>query len=335
MAFDGELRGKPGLIKSIAYRTDYLARTTSEIGRAWENVTVYLSDCDPSKASATFSLNSTSTPTRVFSGTAAWPTLNGDPGSRPAPWGAASGGLQFPFARAWGYAGTKDICLDYKFGGGTLVNGGSWSSLVPPVYYLDGFSTPPHTMSFGAETRHGKSLGNGGCMATGSIYGMAGFASMITQTNSSAATSNPGQFLLSLITVFTETKRAVIHAVGFGGSAAGVVFPGVTCNRLYINPSQPTLFVSNIASPPYRLTSLTLGPTNYLPARVGVPIWFQAAWADSVSGALLLTNASQNAVSKTPQVRTRAAVYTSMPTNATGAGPFIDTWYNPVCRFTR
>ena len=80
----------------VVYRPDNRVYTASTGGgRSWAKVELYLSSCDITKASRTFTMNPTSTPTRVFNKAVTWPTWTGKPASQPGSWD-----LQFPFGTA-------------------------------------------------------------------------------------------------------------------------------------------------------------------------------------------------------------------------------------------
>jgi hypothetical protein len=337
MYLDSELRGKGGLIKEVAYRADYRAHNSVlEIGRSWSRVTVDLSDCDRTKASTTFSLNPTSTPTRVFSGAAAWPTLSGFPHSQPAPFGATNGRLRFPFQRNWVYSGTTDICLDVDFDGGTLANGGGWNNGQQRPYYLDGYGQAPDSVH-GATAQYGRSLTSGGCVSQGAYNGWGGYAKVDSTTFTPNSPQHPNSTRVTVTTLGTTPNQPLVLVLSTGGSPAGVPFPGVTCNRLHLDLAVPYVTTIRQPSPPYGLTNFDFAIFTYQPALAGRPLYLQGAWTDPGTKGLMLTNGARTTVPAMPMARLRTCVYTSVVANknTVGTGLLTVSDYHPVARFAR
>ncbi|MCA8956557.1 MAG: hypothetical protein KDC87_10820 [Planctomycetes bacterium] len=329
MFFDGELRNIPGAIKDIALRADYRSHTVLELGRSWTKVTLDMSTCDMSRISTTFSNNPTSTPARVFDAAVAWPTLNGAPPTNPAPWGEINGNMHFPFTTPWAYSGTTDICLDFDFNGGTLVNNVIWTSTLQRSYYLDGFNTPS-PIAYGPTFQYGKSLSTGGCVDTGATQGWGGFASLGSTTDATTSTVR-----LSVTTLATAANKPVIQVIGVGGFPNGTPFPGVSCQSLFLDLSLPWVMFSKTASAPYGLSTYDVGPIPYQPVYANLPVWLQAIWDDSVSNATMLTSAGQTTVPREPAAFRRSTIYQFNPAtkSTVGLGPFTSGDYNPIYRF--
>lgn len=335
MLLDDELRGKAGSIKQVAFRVDYWPHGyIPEVGRSWNKVTLKISDCDLSRSSATFSNNPTSTPSLVFSGRTAWPALKGYPSTQPAKFGHTNGSLLFPFRTVWAYRGSTDICLDFDFDGGALANNSPWPASAERPYFLDGYFIRPTSYS-GWPRMLGQSV-NSGCVDTGAYNGLAGFANLLATTYSLSSPINAGKSVLHVSTIFTAANRPVTIALSSGGFPAGVTFPGVTCNKLYVDMSKPSFVTVKQPRGPYALTRFDLASFDYLPGLVGVPMYLQAAWNDSTTGAVLLTNGVHNAIPRIPRAHLRRCVFTHVVANKNTTGTlFARAEYNPVLRYTR
>ncbi len=335
MMFDGEHRNSSFQIKEVALRLDYTQHYgTTTAARKWTNVTLDVSPCDLTQLSTTFSQNPTATPNRVFGAAVSWPLGSGLPATFPAPWGGATGALRFPFQKPWSYSGKADICLDFDFNGGTISNS-AWKTEAF-TYQLDGYVTGTN-FSLGTPF----SLGNGG---TGSGPGCA-----------DSGQSNIRGFVVPILTTFgptyliaskrnmhelrievygTAPSRPVVSAVSLGGSTSGTVFPGVSCNNLYIDPSQPTFYgLLTADSSGITFQSFPLYP--YTPAATGARLWFQAAWNDSNTGLLKLSRAAWNSVPRQGRSYARSTVHQPDPTKKkqSGNGPTQDPLWNPILRY--
>ncbi len=125
MMFDGEMRNKVMVMNEVGFRHDDRSYTSSNGGaRSWTNISLDVSYCNYDKTDTLFTLNPTSTPSRVFSSSMSWPGIVGYPKTKPAPFTP----IKFPFSGIWLYNGAEDICLDWDFQGGTLTNGTAWGS---------------------------------------------------------------------------------------------------------------------------------------------------------------------------------------------------------------
>lgn len=330
MFFDGELRGIPGVLRGIALRVDSGTHTIAEVGRHWAGVTLDMSTCELTRLTATFSQNPTTTPARVFSSAVAWPTLNGNPPTNPAPWGGINGGLQFPFQAPWLHGGTGDLCLDFDFQRGTLADQRLWYPSRSEPYVLDGF-TAPSPVAVGTPTEFGLSKNAGGCLDSNAPRGWGGSAFLGTQTDAISSTVR-----LGLVTQSTAAGRPVLQVLGLGGIPSGTAFPGITCQPLFVDLNQPTALLPGIATPSLGDLSIEIGPIPYRTSYVGVPLWLQAIWDDSTTTRPRLTSASRSAVPLEPAAFRRAMLFQNDPTakNGTGYGPLTTPSYQPVFRFT-
>jgi hypothetical protein len=147
---------------------------------------------------------------------------------------------------------------------------------------------------------------------------------------------NAGKSVLHVSTIFTAANRPVIIALSSGGFPAGVTFPGVTCNKLYVDMSKPSLVTVKQPRGPEAQTRFDLASFDYLPGLVGVPMYLQAAWNDSTTGAVLLTNGVHTAIPRIPRAHLRRCVFTHVVANKNTTGTlFARAEYNPVLRYTR
>ena len=122
MLLDGEMRGSARALKAVELRLDHRRYVNGAQGRWWRNLAIDVSHCDIDKASATFSQNPVTTPTRVFSASVALPTQRGLPAELPAAWGGPKGRMRYPFRSAFPYDGKRDLCMDADFTGGEFYN---------------------------------------------------------------------------------------------------------------------------------------------------------------------------------------------------------------------
>ena len=293
-----------------------------------------MSDCVFGKLSRTFSKNPTSTPARVFQAPLRWKSLSGRPIVRPAPWGTLNGTLRFPFARPWTYAGTRDICLDFDFTGGVLGTLGAWPETSAREYPLDGYTLPPLQASASSKA-FGKSLSGGGCVDSKASAALGGYTTVSATTYSLVSQNHPGKFSFDIQALFTAVGKTSVHAWSLGGSSQGTVFPGVSCNKLYVDLAKSEFLVTKVTAAPHALVTYQLGPFPYSPAFANLPVWLQAAWSDSAKGSLKLTSASRILVPRMPPSHLRSCLYqpVSVSKRSAGIGPSGSAQLNPIWRF--
>jgi hypothetical protein len=318
MMFDGEIRGRARILKEIRLREDYRNHNFS-VGRIWSSVTLDVSTCDLDKASATFTANPTSTPARMFSGLVVWPSLGGIPNRLPATFGGRTGALRFPFSSGWVFSGTTDVCLDFVFTGGVLASQNAWTK-TSGWYQLDGYGRGWRNPSWMV-------LYGDGCRD--SSWSLGGVVVL------DSATHGPGdprptfrnKHVLRSQSFGTARARPVVHAVSVRGTTTGVVFPGLTCEKLFLDLSTPTQYLHLIADVRSSFASSPLVMIPFNPLAVGAELWAQAAWRDSQTNRLRLSRASRTAIVGLPRRYRRAALLGTA--NGT-TGPVADPSFNPI-----
>lgn len=330
MFLDGEMRNNVIFIKDTAFRYDYRNYSTGiGQGRTWSNVTLDISLCDYSNPSFTFSQNPTATPTRVFSSSMTLPTQTGFPSTKPAKFT-----MSFPFSAAWLYNGNEDICLDYDFNGGVMANNASWSTSWYWSYFLD-------APSAGTRVRGVFSVIGTGCTDSGQSYpAQCWVTSYVHNSKYTGNTSLQDKYRVYTRTRYTPQNQPVIHAITPFGSKTGTSFPGVTCEKIYLDLSQYFLtipLVGNGSTPVY-------GPDFIFPYQKsleGVKLYAQAAFPDSSTNALKFTYAEDSILPAYPRVFKRGCLWqTNTALKATTAiqmmngsplqGPVEDATHNPI-----
>lgn len=334
MTFDGGFRGKAMTIKGLAFRNDNRLNTpSSTMGRSWTDVQISASECDTAKLSATFTRNPTTTPTLVHSASVSWPTLLGKPLSLPAKWD-----LSFPFNTSWVHSGKADICLDFRFFGGTLLNNGTWSGSRWQNYFLDSVSFP--TFGFAESVELGTSGLAGGCNDRG-VSHLRG--AQVTSTCSHYGSAYPtasfrNNVRLSQVGKDFATSAPVFTVLGLRSVASGWSFPGVYCNKVYIDTTMPMALFPQVSDSSGALPTQDFGSgPNGAPASAGtagVEFVTQAVWNDSKTKNPMFSSAAKIIVPKKPVDHKRSILYTWSPTRTSGAmesGPE----YNAIARYTQ
>lgn len=280
----GLLKGSVTVMTSLDLRQDNQYYSNSATARSWSNVSLDLADTDFAQLDRTFANNIKSTPTNVFSASVSWGAINSRPTNSPEPW--ATGGRTFQLSAPYIYAGVSDLLLDFKFTGGQLLNGGSWTSL--KTYYLDGETYP---------TSSGNSAGlygNSTCISSLStatipdqhVLWIASYAKNGGTANDDTIVYYPGH-------AFGANSTAHIGAIGTQLLNPGINIGG--CQDLYM---VPVVF--------YPFTTSTgggwSGPRQSVPfnsALVGSRIYAQAAHTDQ--GTIHLSRAGNSVVRDQPQ----------------------------------
>lgn len=346
---DGNFRSVPMMLKGISFRADnHDYRAFDGLGRSWSNVTLSMarSDFDKVMRSGTdFSTTPTSTPTLVFRGSVTWPTMSGNPGN-PAPWGGVRGEYSFPFgsggtASTWAHTGAEDILADFSFSGCTLANRGP---LGMHAYYLDGNASVAY--AYAEATLHGPSGSQGGC-ADPSVPTTSGpQGAMNTFELQVFGPYNPPPYANIMVAdsyaVWTAPNAPVVHAYAFNGSAAGWAFPGVSCQKLYLDPAAIFAIAVAMADSNSRSRAVPVNPSGAIPGSfpvtpqlMGVDLWNQCAWNDSRSGAVRLTRAMQIRLPVVDVSSRNAALYESVPNGVHGPRADNDIPCIPLLRYER
>jgi hypothetical protein len=335
MLFDGELRNSAIGIKEVAVRDDYYPYTKRNgMGRRWTDVTLAVSLCDTGNLSSIFANNATSTPTRVFSGSVTWGTNTGHPGTLPAQWTKS-----FPFSTTWAYNGKKDISLDFDFNGGTMANNASWSTKEMHEFFLDAY--PTFTRAEGVQVFHGNGGRTGGCLDGNSTLGGLNFLHCIGYGANYHVPAYRNKFQLYTFSYYTAPRAPVANIVNFKGSAAGITFPSVVCNKLHLDPTKFLMIgISNANGPGawsgyFYPTKTSEGLIAYNSAYVGLSMWAQGYWIDSTKNAIRLTRAVNTRIPWVPRAVNRSALFQPLThmKNSTGYGPFSGERHNPILRY--
>ena len=139
----------------------------------------------------------------------------------------------------------------------------------------------------------------------------------------------------------SNTHTVPVHPAGdsptgLRGTSLGRVFPGISCNNLYLDLSQPAIFYFKTAdksSAAYTYNSAGLFP--YTKAAEGLPLWWQAGWEDSSSGQLRFTRAVQTSIPEVPPLVIQRVLFQTDPAkkNSTGFGPYDYSSHNPLVRY--
>jgi len=341
---DGDHLGKTRLLKELALRLDDRSYSLAMgMGRRFARVSIDLARGDHASFGADFRANQKSPPARVFSMAVDWPTFIGSPLLRPASWGGLSDDYRFPFARSWATDGKDAIVSDFKFEGGVLANRAPWSESIFRGYYFDSYgpvlksipgtyrSMPPvrlHNNSQGVTARCNDSAF--GTVHSGSYSRL--FATTYGPAYANAAWHN--KLVLFSMSRYTAPQAPVVHVWCLGKDPIGVDV-GTGCNRVHIHG--PGLSFTYTAQPlSADPTALSMSPYTVVPwfgALSNARLTVQAGWADSVTGRLSLTQASEVEIpasvpsGEVPK-RRMLMQHGSTVTGPSGAYP-----YNPALRY--
>lgn len=302
MLMDGELRGRARTLTEVAFRPHwtfarYSARYAPNLmaARSWTNVTLRISSCDMANISSRFDANPTSTPTMVFSGPLRWPGAGSLTGSHPLPFS-----LRFPFQTPWTDTGTEDVCLDFDFSGGKL---GAPGSVASSPYFLSSFAK----LKF--QTTRNTPLPLRGTTSCSDSASPSVQAHVQTQAIAEGPLS-PNPARRDTIQILTRPQGMVGPVVlGFGqqGSHLGTAIPGISCANLYLDLNA-SVFVGIDAR-----SSFTSGLLPYAPNLRGSELWTQAAWLDSASSQLKLSDGVMQLVQELPPSRDIQRFYLNQP----------------------
>lgn len=319
MFLDSGFRGQPLVIHEIAWRRDEGSGSLS--ARSWTQVEVVYAPCDASITHSEFSRVAVSTPTRVFAGPVTWPAISGPPTTQPAPWGGSHGNLRTPFTQQIVTTGNHDLSFQFSWTGGTSQ---------PTVYRTDAASTTG--LRFGQEDYYGNRMLNG-CANGG--RGLAGdlIGSCVTHSKDFTNTATRDTVEFAMFTHNTTASMPVAHVICLGGSATGVPFAGLTCNKLHLDLSLPHDFgFPTAAGNGFASTAIRV---PFRPGLIGLPMWMQAGWEEPSTRRLLLTNAVRVLVPSQPPIRTRTMFSATSLTAQFGTLRSSDSAWNPLFRYGR
>ena len=334
---DGEFGRSAAVVKGLGLRADG-NYGYDNVGRIHQNMKVYLSGGNYATFGANFSKNVIGTPTLCYDGPMQMDTNAYQRGPRPF--------NTIPFSSTYMHTGKDDLLIDTTMIGGILANNITWTSTGYHEYRLDSVATGSY--GFGHPEYHGNGWGHptnkAGC-------------------KDSKSTSTDGPYAYTYMaqygpTYATTSWRGKTRAYGYGSyfppstniafvmgvpNPAGVSFPGVACNKVHVtlNGSELVFFAKSATSTAtytdcynYLLgpTSNSTVPTNA--AWIGTAIMTQAAFSDSVTGALCLSRAGRTDFPPLPLLSVkRMSSYTNNLASPTGIAS-SDPHEFPITRYT-
>ncbi len=328
---EGNLRGKAMILTGVNYRHDYQSHTASTgMGRTFSNVSLKLSDTDYSTFGSTFSANVKGVANKVFDSKVSWPTITGNPITKPALWGGLKGDFKFPFIGTWIHTGKNDLLFDWQFSGGVLANAGKWSGAGYVEYYLDGVPLINYTgYTSWAHYPSTRPPCSDSSKSVGAFAGLVAF--FYNKDYPTVAWQNKLRVDLSASNI--APSQPVALALGFAANTAGVNV-GARCNLLYVDLTKGwlSLFGQANASGSWKQQYLV----NSSNALTGIKLYLQAAWADSKTRAFSLSQARMTETPRTlPPVNTpkRKCYINYIPNSTTGfvANTF---YYMPLHQIT-
>lgn len=276
---DGELDdGQVRVLRWLGFRhDDHDYFSGSGTGRTWQDVQLRLGINMWAALGTDYAANLQS-PSLVFSGSLTWPEMSGRPATRPA---AQHPGLRLPFSKPFVHLGYDTLVEDFQFRAGKL-RSGSWPS--NKAYQLDGVMVVTNMTT---PAVHYPALDTG-CHDQGHGGSLGAFVEAVYQQYSKLHSHSPGTIQLRFRNRETAVGQQVVQAVGVAGLPAGIDV-GARCNRLYLDLSQPHLFFPAVGA----VGRFHTASAPRTPANLGVELWLQAAWKDSVDGRFSLTRAAR------------------------------------------
>lgn len=316
------LKGTVRVFKSVGVRR-ISALPLGSGGRTWSNVTLDVFNADMKKNSTVFTAQHLTTPTRVFSGSVSWPRTTG---ALQAPY-AFPATTSWPFTSGFLYTGVPDIGLEFAFSGGVL-SSGSWGTAFRP-YHVDApnpgaFQRSYGTVYLGGTCKDSKGLG----LTSRTLPFMNNY-------HKDRGGRYKDSLQLDLQSHLTGPSTAIIQAIDFFGSIAGVRFAGITCDNLSLQGSGFLVLFPGVSNPQgfVQNNSAFVPHSALAPGYIGTKIWGQALWHDTGNGALLLTQPSAHTIEKPPVTfPARDALYRNNPTPANNKSGQRTTGvnYNPT-----
>lgn len=335
---DGSRRGGPMLLTGLRLRVDYRDHNALAVGRSWSRVSLDLSESRAyATMSASFASNITGRPARVFSAPMSWPTQSGYPSTYPAPWGGRQGGLTMSFANAWVYSGVDDLLFDFRFLGGQLANQGAWwtgatgqkGPTTQPIlrhYPLDGEQAS--TVRRPGLTRGMPTVPGPSCMDSAFGTGGTGFASI--EGSCHVAAGGGQDTHLEFRSLLTAPNAPVLKAVSTGRLSNGLQL-GARCNRLFLDPATPWVLLPATTGPRVGYSPWVRLSAPWTGALSRAQLFVQAAWTDSVSNRLGLSQGLEFTLPVTtpyaslPPQKTAQALFENAAT--ADVAPFYSAYY--------
>lgn len=341
---DGELRGRVANIKGLSFRRDDTEHPShGGAGRTFAAVTLDIGEGEFDRFHSFSSANFTSTPQRVFSATVNWPTLIGTPASRPAVWGGRRGSYDFPFRRPWLYQGRRDIVKEWRFTGGTLTNGGAFTT---NTYCFDSYGG--HVFEVNRHTSLAEYPTPALTNNSPTVTSRCNDSSIVTNSRAAFMTMTaevygdryPQAGLRGKLIFYTRVlnmsfSTPVIHAISLRADPIGVDL-GTGCHRLHLRgPILGSLHRSAPSSHVYTSESHSdILQRDWSQACSDLEVVGQGAWIDTVTGRLALTAAEHIRLpSAKPAAFRRKAVL--QYAGGGQAAPLLAGWAYPGVRYAR
>ncbi len=315
------------LFKKVGYRRDgrWFATTNGEnMARTFSRVTLSIGETNIATFQTVFSQNivATTTPVQVFDSALKWPSLKSKPPSTPAPWTAS---LAFPFKSVLVYSGKNDLLLDYQFRGGVLAN----SQIGAGYYYLD--SAGVYYAKAGVPG-HRSRLGFG-CIDSVSFSRQFSEPFSFTYGPNHPVATYRDKIEVYSYNHFIPPSTSFIQAIDLRGSTAGVAFNGITCQKLHVAGSEAMVLFPLQSTTGTATKNPFPGLVPYKAAYVGLTIWSQCLWNDSVTKALKLGAAGTVTIGKQQLAYTQKSVYAYQSYKREGYLT-VSPYHIPVALFT-
>jgi hypothetical protein len=319
-------------IKELAFRPDGQIGHNSNTGtgRTWRSVALLMSGCNLPTMTKLYNRNVVGTPTVVFNGSVTWPTVTGRTRTPPSAFV-----VRFPFRSIWRSPRNLDILADFTFSGGTLANGAPWTTPVRNNYYLDSYNYGTSAGDVGSNL--GKSGPLGGCAdsraANSNGASTAVFYSTFGPNYRTPSQRNKHRFRSRLLDAGPGALAFQVLGVA---RPTGTGYPGVSCQKLWLDLSKPIL-LSTIRVGTFGSSGNNYwgNPSGYFPrnpAIEGASFCVQSAWEDTGNRSLRLSNARWTQVPRLPKWSTSAAVphRAVWVVGSAGQGPTSLNTYNPI-----
>ncbi len=320
---DGTLRNSRLTLKEIAMRHDY--RSYGNVGRRWFSVELRMSECNIAARVKTWTRMAVTTPTQVFKASMSWPATLTKPTSKPLPFR-----IRFPFSRNWTYSGKNDINADFEFVGGVLDNNLAWKTSFGSTWYHSLYHLDSATNAYGATIAPQTSIGRGCLGSPASWFGAAATIDAHTYSSQYVDPQRRGHTLVQVGSRNTSLGQPIVFALGVAATA-GQTFPGIRCEKDYIDATKPVLYFFGAASNWY-LRPVFFG--RYQSWFAGVPLVGQAIFNSWSPGTLGLTSAVRVQVPSMPALQPERYLWRSDDwLSKTGSGPYLGGV--PIVRFTR
>ena len=340
MISDSGLGTKARVIKQIDMRLDSINYTRfTGTGKSWTRVTI---DCSDGLRRGDglvrlYSMNVTSTPTRVYDSKVSLGPILGAQTKRP--WGGQSGELSFPFKSSHVYTGKAALIQDWKFNGGKLSNNAAWSGSTARSYpYLDSVATGSVASGRFNGYRPTTSTCKDSSVTRGS--GAWTYFSMTNYAKNYTSALYAGKSRIYSYTYYIAKGAPYFTAWGFANASAAGVDIGDACrNMLHIDARLPFVVFPRRSHPTSVLAGYVPGPASnsFLPpmitSAVGVKMAAQSAWTDSRSKLFKLTRAATVTLPGAPMVSQKEIVYSPDQKSTSGNRNFSH-YTCPLMRYT-